>query len=123
MSYILTPDTTLDTPVSVANGGTSASSPAFARDALGAAVNGANGDITSLTATTEISNASLKLGALMGALSFYGADVAPQGAASNGPLTTQGSSYSQAGLNASLDSLEAGINQVITALQTVGLIA
>lgn len=124
MSYILVaPATSLATPVSVANGGTGAATAAGAKTNLSAAGSGANADITSMTGATEISNASLKLGAIMGMMGFYGVDAAPQQAATNAPLMIQGGSYNAATLNASLNSLEAGINEILTALQTIGLIA
>ena len=124
MFYILVaPATSLATPVSVANGGTGAATAAGAKTNLSAAGSGANADITSMTGATEISNASLKLGAIMGMMGFYGADAAPQQAATNAPLMIQGGSYNAATLNASLNSLEAGINEILTALQTIGLIA
>ena len=124
MSYILVaPATSLATPVSVANGGTGAATAAGAKTNLSAAGSGANADITSMTGATEISNASLKLGAVMGMMGFYGVDAAPQQAATNAPLMIQGGSYNAATLNASLNSLEAGINEILTALQTIGLIA
>jgi hypothetical protein len=124
MSYILVaPATSIATPVSVANGGTGAATAAGAKTNLSAAGSGANADITSMTGATEISNASLKLGAVMGMMGFYGVDAAPQQAATNAPLMIQGGSYNAATLNASLNSLEAGINEILTALQTIGLIA
>jgi hypothetical protein len=124
MSYILVaPATSLATPVSVANGGTGAATAAGAKTNLSAAGSGANADITSMTGASEISNASLKLGAVMGMMGFYGVDAAPQQAATNAPLMIQGGSYNAATLNASLNSLEAGINEILTALQTIGLIA
>lgn len=67
---------TLSTPVSVANGGTAATTAAGARTAIGAAASGANSDITSLTGlTTALSVAQGGTGATTAstALSALGA--------------------------------------------------
>jgi hypothetical protein len=99
----------------IANGGTGATTASGARSNLNAAVTGANGDITSLTALTAITpTAALTVGAATQQLTLQGTAASVFTAASGGFTTTIGFTAPTANASISFPALAAGSYEFCT---------
>ena len=112
----------LATPVSIANGGTNSITAAAALISLGAAANGINTDITSLTAD-ELIGTNLTIGDAVGNIGFFGSFPNPQSTIAPAGLAAQPAAYNQGDINFALDYLVDEINNLVGELQLLGLVA
>ncbi len=122
MSQVFTPTDPITYPISVANGGTGSDTAPSALTALGAAANGVNTDITSLTAD-DLLGTTLTIGTDTGSIGFYGATPSTIQTGTGPTLDPQGGTYDDVALNTALDDLSGSINALINQLITLGLLA